>query len=172
MEINNNKYFGGTDITLEKLKEVESTMFIDGSHYKIEDWLKECEIFDKLIPNVSKVFIPYGGTLDYGVLVEVVWEKYYINPEKRKCFWKEDEVDLHPETRDWWISEPYLKVLYNDIEYYVYEISIYKSWKRKSQMKYLAEQALKPKRKFLSKKDIRELKKQEMISNSRNKRIS
>lgn len=168
----NNKYFGGTDITLEKLKEVESTMFIDGSHYKIEDWLKECEIFDKLIPNVSKVFIPYGGTLDYGILVEVVWDKIFINPEKVKYFWEDEEVDLHPETRDWWIYEPYLKVLYNDIEYFVYEISIYKGWKRKSQMKYLAEQALKPKRKFLSKKDIRELKKQEMISNSQNKRIS
>lgn len=172
MENNINKYFGGTDICLEKLKELHPDMYIDGTTYQLEDWLKECEVFDKLIPDVSKVFIPYGGTLDYGILVEVVWNKLYINPEKVKYFWEDDiEEDLYPETRDWWIYEPYLKVRYNELEWYVYEVTYYKSWKRKSQMKYLAEQALKPKRKFLSKEDIREIKKQEMISNSQNKRL-
>jgi len=158
VNINLEKYFGGTGITLEKLKEVMPTTNVDGTTYKIEDWLKECARFDALVPNVSKLWIPYD-VWERGVVTEVVWQRHNL-----KHYNTED-------TKDWWVAEPYAKVLCegHEGEYYVYEISFYKKWKRKTQMKHLIDQQKKPKRKFLSKSDIIELKKQEVITNRLNK---
>ena len=153
-----NPYFGGTGITLEKLKAVMPTINVDGTTYQIEDWLAECAVFKALVPNVSKLWIPYG-VWERGVVTEVVWDKHtfssYNNPT---------------EMQDWWVAEPYAKVQYRaEGEYFVYEISFYKGWKRKTQMQHLMAQQQKPKRKFLSKEDIVELKKLEIITNSQKK---
>ncbi|SRR6266403_330129 len=154
------KYFGGTGITLEKLKEVMPTINVDGTSYKIENWLNECIKFDKLVPNKSKVWIPYS-VWEYNIVSEVIWDKYQF-----------EGYSFPDECKDWWVSVPYCKVNGKNAEgvYNVYEISFYKNWKRKSQMKHLIVQSDKPKRKFLSSKDIAELKKQEVISNSNSKR--
>ncbi len=149
------KYFGGTGITLEKLKEVMPTINIDGTSYKIEDWLKECIVFDKLVPNKSKAWIPYS-VWEYNTVTEVIWDKYLF-----------EGYSFPEECKDWWVSTPHCKVQSIEREYNVYEISFYKNWKRKTQMKHLIEQSDKPKRKFLSSKDIAELKKQEAIVNSK-----
>jgi hypothetical protein len=149
------KYFGGTGITLDKLKKVMPTINVDGTTYQIEDWLKECEKFDKLVPNKSKVWIPYN-VWKYNTVIEVVWDKY-----KFKTYSFPEEMN------DWWVSEPYCKVAHENGEYFVYEISFYKRWKRKTQMSHILEQEKKPKRKFFSSKEIAEFKKAEAIENSK-----
>jgi hypothetical protein len=156
------KYFGGTGITLEKLKKVMPTINVDGTTYKIENWLRECLVFDALTVNKSKVWIPYN-VWERGVVTEVVWQKFNF---KNYSFATE-------ETKDWWIYEPYLKVQRegHEGEYYVYEVTFYKTWPRKTQMKELARRTG-PKRKFLSQKAVAELKKQEAIANSQKKRQS
>ena len=157
------KYFGGTGISLEALKKVMPTIGVDGTTYQIEKWLEECAVFDSLVPGKSKVWIPYGGVMEYGTLVEVVWDKYQLKNYS------------YPEgTEDWWVMEPHLKVSRegHEGEWYVYEVTFYKSWRRKSQMKHLEIQRAKPKRRFLSAADIAEIKKQEVIANSVGKRSS
>lgn len=149
------KYFGGTGITLEKLKEICPTVNVDGTTYKIENWLKECEVFDKLIPNVSKVWVPYGGAEEYGILRNIVWTKLQLG-----------DYDFPENSKDWWIYEPHLEVELNGVIWYVYEVTFYKTWvKRKSQIKELRRRQLEPKRKFLSRKDLINLKIQEAIEN-------
>lgn len=145
----NKQYFGGTDLTIDKLIEVYPTINVDGTTYKIENWLKECEVFDKLIPNKSTVWIPYNEWRT-STNFEVVWDKEFFS-------------NSNP---DWFVYEPYLVVENN---WYVYEISFYKKWKRKTQMNHLIEQNQKPKRKFLSKKDISDIIKQEHINNRNEK---
>lgn len=154
------KYFGGTGITLDKLKVAYPTINVDGTTYPIERWLKECALFDKLVVNESKVWIPYN-VWEQGVVTEVVWDKVEF---KHYGFATE-------ETMDWWVSEPYCKVKLKDKEgeYFVYEMTFYKNWKRKTQMAHLTAQREKPKRKFLSAEDIAEFKKQEVIKNSQAK---
>lgn len=155
-----NKYFGGTNITLEKLKAIMPTINVDGTTYNIENWFAECDVFEKLVPNKSKVWVPYGGAEDWGILKEVVYDKYEFS-----------NYSFPDECNDWWVSVPYLIVELNGINYYVYEISIYNRMvKRKSQIHELNRRRLEPKRKFLSKQDIIEFKKQEIINNrNRNK---
>ena len=153
--MNKKQYFGGTGITLEKLKKICPTINVDGTTYKIEEWLKECEVFDTLIVNKSKIWVPYSGAEEYGVL-----RKITRNIRSFSFFSPKEEL------KDWWVSEPYLEVELNGLNWYVYEVSIYKKWvKRKSQLKELNRRSLEPKRKFLSYKDINNLKKIEAIEN-------
>jgi hypothetical protein len=155
MENKLSEYFGGTGITLEKLKQVMPTINVDGTTYKLEDWFKECDIFKKLTPGKSKVWVPYGGAEYYDTLKEVVWCKYNF-----KHYFEQDEY------KDWWIYIPYLIVG----DYYVYEVSFYKKYvKRKSQIRELNRRKLEPKRKFLSYKDIEILKRDEIINNRKRK---
>ena len=142
------KYFGGTGITLEKLKKVMPTMNVDGTTYKIEDWLKECAVFDALVPGKSKVWIPYN-VWEQGIVSEVVQNRYNFG-----------SYNWPDEMKDWWVAEPMVKANFNSIEWYVYVITFYKNWRRKSQMKHLTAQREKPKRKFLSQKDMADIKKQ------------
>lgn len=149
------EYFGGTNITLEKLVELMPTINVDGTTYKLENWFKECEVFEKLITGKSKVWIPYGGAEYYGTLKEVVWVKYNFS-----AYYDGDEY------KDWWVYEPYLIV----DEYFVYEVSFYKrNVKRKSQIPELNRRRLEPKRKFLSRQDIINLKRDEIIDNRKRK---
>ncbi len=152
------KYFGGTGITLEKLKKIKPKINVDGTEYRIESWLKECIKFDKLVPNKSKVWVPYN-VWNYLTVTKVVWDKYEFKNYSLAT----------EETKDWWIAEPHCKVSHPDGEYYVYEISFYNKWKRKTQMNHIIEQSKKPKRKFFSHKEIAELKKAEAIENSKAK---
>ena len=143
-------YFGGKGATLEEFKKMRTTLNIDGTTYKIEDWLQECAAIDKLEPGKTPVYVPYGGAEEYGVLVRVEWDKR--------------EYD-----NGWWVYEPVLIVLLNDINWYVYEYTFYKNWRRKTQRKHLRIVKQRPKGKFLSKKDIAELKRNEAIENSKKK---
>jgi hypothetical protein len=154
------QYFGGTGITLEKLKVVMPTINVDGTTYPIERWLDECAVFDALVPGKSLVWIPYGCWMQ-STVTEVVQQRFNF---KNYGFATE-------EMQDWWIAEPYCKVENPDGggDYYVYEISFYKKWKRKTQMSQLIKQRQKPKRKFLSKSDIADIKRQEVITNSQSK---
>lgn len=149
------KYFGGTGITLEALKKAKPTVNIDGTTYPIEEWLEECVKFDALRPGQDKLWIPYN-VWERGVVKNVIWLKYNFK-----------DYDWPVEMQDWWFYKPYAEVIRNghDGEYYVYEISFYKKWPRKTQMNHLSAQGQKPKRKFLSPGDIREIKKQEIIKN-------
>lgn len=149
------KYFGGTGITLDKLKAALPTIGVDGTNYKIESWLEECAKFDALEPNKSKLWIPYR-VWERGIVTEVVQDRYEFKT-----------YSFPAEMQDWWVAVPYAKVKRDGYEgeYYVYEISFYKRWRRKTQMKHLIEQEAKPKRKFLSQKDIAEHKKREAIAN-------
>jgi len=149
-------YFGGAGITYDKLVKLMETINVDGTTYKFENWLKEVEVFENLIPGKSLVWIPYGGAECYGVLSEVVWCKYEI---KHYSFRTE-------ETMDWWFYEPYLIVkLDEEHVYYVYEYTYYKKIKHKVRSAY-ATKAMKEKRKFLSAKDISEIKRNTAIENS------
>ncbi len=154
------KYFGGTGITLEKLKAVKPTINVDGTTYPIEKWLKECAVFDALVPGKSLVWIPYN-VWKRNLVVEIVWDRFNFKGYNFAT----------NEMQDWWIAEPYCTVKNPDGEgeYNVYEISFYKRWKRKTQQNHLTKQQAKPKRKFLSKVDIAEFKRQEVITNSQNK---
>lgn len=153
------KYFGGTGITLEKLKAAMPTINVDGTTYRIEDWLRECARFDELVPGKDKLWIPYQ-VWERGTVTEVVWPrhefKHYGHTE---------------ETQDWWVAEPHAKVKRDghEGEYLVYEITFYKNWRRKSQMKEILRKQG-PKRKFLSQRDMADLKKQDAIDNSKRKR--
>jgi hypothetical protein len=160
--IEESKYFGGTGITLQKLKAVKPTINVDGTEYNIETWLAECTIFDNLIPGKSKAWIPYN-VWKQGTVASVVWNRYNFK----------DYGFTTEETQDWWIAIPYCMVENPDSEvdvYYVYEISFYKKWKRKTQQNHLTKQQQKPKGKFLSKNDIASIKRQEVITNSQNRK--
>lgn len=138
-------YFGGTDITLDKIKQLMPTINVDGTEYKIENWLKECEVFDKLVINKSKVWIPYD-VWERDFVKEVIWQKHNF---KHYSF---------PEyAEDWWVYVPYC---ITNSGYYIYEITFYKNWKRKTQMKELLKRKAEPKRKFLSRKELHEKNKQ------------
>lgn len=156
------KYFGGTGITLEKLKEIMPTINVDGTTYPIEKWLDECAVFDALVPGKSLVWIPYN-VWERGTVTEVIWHQMEF---KHYGF-------VTDESQDWWIAVPYCTVENPEGkdkgDYYVYEISFYKRWKRKTQEHHLTRQQAKPKRKFLSKADIADIKRQEVITNSQNK---
>lgn len=155
-------YFGGTEATLERFKSILKTVNVDGTRYKIENWLKEVEIIAGLIPGKDKVWIPYNGAEFYGILKEVVWDKHKF---------RNYSISLNfPETMDWWYYEPYMIVTGpNEIEYYVYEYSFYKKIKNKVRDA-IVRRNRKLKRKFLSQSDIALLKRTEMIANSINKR--
>lgn len=155
-------FFGGTAATLEKFKSILKTISIDGTTYKIENWLKEVEIISGLIPNKAQIWIPYGGAEFYGTLKEIVWDKY-----KFKGYGISNSF---PETIDWWFYEPHMIVTGPDgIDYYVYEYTFYKKIKNKVRSA-IVRKNQKPKRKFLSQLDISKLKKSEIIDNSINKR--
>lgn len=155
-------FFGGTGATLEKLKSILKTINVDGTTYKIENWLKEVEVIAGLILNKDKIWIPYGGAEFYGTLKEVVWDKY-----KFKGYGISTRF---PETIDWWCYEPHMIVTGpNEVDYYVYEYTFYKEIKNKVRDA-IVRKNQKPKRKFLSQLDISKLKKSEMIDNSINKR--
>jgi hypothetical protein len=107
-------YMGGTNISLERLIELDVTTFVDGSHYPIKNWMEELEIFDSLEIGKSKVFIPYGGVEKHGILKRIEWNKH--------TFKHYNHTD---ETEDWWYFEPNLVVEYEGNEWFVYEYSMY-----------------------------------------------
>lgn len=156
------KYFGGTNITIDRLKEVMPTINVDGTTYKIEKWLEECAKFDALEPGKSKLWIPYG-VWEQGTVTKVEWSRHEFKHYSHTS-----------ETEDWWIAEPFAHVQRQgheaDGDYYVYEISFYKRWRRKTHMKHLIQQQAKPKRKFLSSQDIAAIKRDQVITNSKNKK--
>jgi hypothetical protein len=155
------EFFGGTGITLEKLSDTLGKMNVDGTYYTVQKWLKECKVFDSLIPNKSKVWIPYS-LWEQGMVVEVIWEKYNF------C-----NYSFPIEMNDWWIYIPYCKVQHATGTWFVYEITYYiKNVRRKTQIKELIRRKSEPARKFLSKLDIAEFKKNEAIANSKRKRNS
>lgn len=161
------EFFGGTGITFEKLKKVMPTVNIDGTTYKIEDWLKECALFNRLVPGKTPVWVPYGGAQDFGILESVVWDKY----EFKHYIDETGKLKGHPiECKDWWFSEPYLRVRFAGGVWYVYEISYYKKIRRKTQLNHLDRIRARGKGKFLDKRDIAALKRMESIENSIRKR--
>lgn len=107
-------YMGGTNISLERLIELDVTAFVDGSHYPIKNWMEELEIFDSLEIGKSKVFIPYGGVEKHGILKRIEWNRH--------TFKHYNHTD---ETEDWWYFEPHLVVEYEGNEWFVYEYSMY-----------------------------------------------
>lgn len=147
------EYFGGTGVTLSKLCKVLPIWSVDGTRYKMENWIKEVKIIDSLVPGVSKIWIPYGGAEYYGTLKEVVWKKIHF----------EGYGFQTPESKDWWFSEPYMLVDYEDKTYYIYEYTFYKKDKHKVRRAY-ADKQKKPKRKFLSQKDIADIKKEQSLN--------
>lgn len=111
------EYFGGTNVTIDKLSAaLNGSINIDGTRYTISDWLKELDTFSKLIPGVSKIWIPYGSVEAFGILKSIEWSKFNF---------KGLGISTN-ENRDWWIYEPHLVVTLNGDEYFVYEYSIYK----------------------------------------------
>ena len=162
-------YFGGTGISLEKLCKILPNWNIDGTRYKMEDWLAECAVLETLIEGKSEIWIPYGSAERFGILRRVVWDKINF---KGYGFSTE-------ETEDWWFYEPYMEVEYykegDTIEnpencYYVYEYTFYKKQKHKVQRAYLQKVKRAIKGKFLSLKDIADIKKKAAIENSVTKR--
>lgn len=109
-------YMGGTNISLERLKELGVTASIDGTTYPIENWFKEIEIFESLEIGKSKVFVPYGGTEKHGTLVGIEWDKHIFK-----------DYNHTDETEDWWFFEPVLlvKVEGKEGNFFVYEYSYY-----------------------------------------------
>jgi len=145
--------FGGTGITIEKLKSIKPTNNVDGTTYKIEAWIKEAELICSL-PIDTKVWIPYNK-MEYGKLKEIVMQKFRF----------EGYSFCTPDTIDWWILEPYMNV--EDSEgniWFVYEYSFYKRMKCKVR-EALAIKQSKPKRKFISSKELAETKRKEAINN-------
>jgi hypothetical protein len=107
-------YMGGTNISFEGLNKYYDTFSMDGTNMKLADYFNELEVFDSLIPDVSKVFVPYGGVTDkHGILKRVVWDKYCL------C----DYGHANEENDDWWFFEPYLIVELDGSEYNIYEYS-------------------------------------------------
>lgn len=107
-------YMGGTNISFEGLNKYYKTFSMDGTNMKLEDYFNELIVFDNLIPNVSKVFVPYGGVTDkHGILKRVEWEKHNV------C----DYGYANAENDDWWFFNPFLVVELDGIDYYVYEYS-------------------------------------------------
>lgn len=107
-------YMGGTNISFEGLKKYYPTFHMDGTNMELEDYFNELVVFDSLVPDETKVFIPYGGvTNKHGIFKRVVWEKHNL------C----DYGDENEETDDWWFFDPYLIVELDGHEYYVYEYS-------------------------------------------------
>jgi hypothetical protein len=107
-------YMGGTNVSFEGLNKYYKTFSMDGTNMKLADYFNELEVFDSLVPDVSKVYIPYGGVTDkHGILKRVVWDKYHL------C----DYGHANEENDDWWFFEPYLIVELDGHEYNVYEYS-------------------------------------------------
>lgn len=156
------EFFGGTGITLDKLKHIKPKINVDGTTYHIEDWLKECELFSRLEVGKTPIYVPYSGAQDYGILHEVVWDRYEF-----KHFGISEK---YPETKDWWIAEPYLKVRFAGGLWYVYEVTFYKKWRRKTQLNHIDRVRARGKGKFLNRQDIIALKRTEVIENSVRKR--
>ena len=107
-------YMGGTNISLERLIELEITAFVDGSKYPIKNWMEELEIFDSLEVGKSKVYIPYGGMEKHGILKRIEWNKHTFK-----------DYNHTDETEDWWYFEPTLVVEIDGNEWFVYEYSMY-----------------------------------------------
>ncbi len=154
------EYFGGTGITLEKLKTILPKHNVDGTNYPIENWLKECALFNRLIEGKSPVYVPYSGAQDFGILHRVVWDKYEFK----------DYGFVTEETKDWWIAEPYLEVRLGGGIWYVYEVTFYKSWKRKTQLNHIDRVRKRGKGKFLDRRDIAVINRMAVIENSIKKR--
>ncbi len=109
-------FMGGTNISFEGLNKYYDTFSMDGTNMKLKDYFNELEVFDSLVPDVSKVFVPYGGeTSKHGILKRVVWDKHNV------C----DYGYANEENEDWWFFDPYLVVEFNGSEYNVYEYSYY-----------------------------------------------
>ena len=108
--------FGGTGITRDKLIGLVGSWNVDGTQYQLDNWLDEVDLFRRLVPGVSKVWIPYGGAECYGMLERIEWDKVKI---KNYSFATE-------ETKDWWFYTPTLIVKDDEgAEWYVYEYSFY-----------------------------------------------
>jgi hypothetical protein len=159
------KYFGGTNCTLQKLIQFQPKWSMDGTRMLMMDYLKECKIIDELIPNKSKIWVPYLGAQKYGILKSTEWTKHKVIN-----YYKEEDLDN--EKRDWWwMDNPIMNVLLLDDDgvehiYHVYEYSFY----NRMPLKYRLWKEKGPKRKFLSQSDIAKIKKNESIINSVNKR--
>lgn len=110
------QYMGGTNISLERLKELGTTAFVSGTSYEIEDWLEEVEIMDNLVVGDSRVYVPYGGTEKHGKLVGLEWQRHTFK-----------DYNHTEETEDWWYFKPILlvKVDGKEGEFFVYEYSLY-----------------------------------------------
>lgn len=111
-------YMGGTNISLQGLKKCFPMVNVDGSRIGIEEWFKEIEIFETLIPNTSKVYIPYGGVEKHGTFLRIEWEKFEIT----------QYIETTEENEDWWFYRPVLIVEYGVLsktEYIIYEYSFY-----------------------------------------------
>lgn len=156
------KHFGGKGITLEKLLKILPKYGVDGTNYSTRTWLADVATINTLLPGKSPVYIPYGGAQVFGVLKEVIWDKY--------------EFKVHIDNTDvwWWIHEPHMLVdVVIDGEercYNVYEYTFYKNLKRKTQWKHIDNVGKRGKQKFYSRKEMSALKKQHDIVNSINKR--
>lgn len=107
-------YMGGTNISLEKLKELGTIAYIDGTSYPIEEWFEELKVFDSIEIGKVKVYIPYGGCEKHGVLKRIEWDKYSFK-----------HYEHTPETEDWWYLIPTLVVELDGVEWFVYEYSYY-----------------------------------------------
>lgn len=115
---NYSNYMGGTNISLEGLKKYFPMVNIDGTRMAIDDWFKEIKVFETLIPNVSKVYIPYGNVEKHGTFIRIEWDKFELK----------DYLDVNEENEDWWFFKPVLIVEYGALtknEYYIYEYSFY-----------------------------------------------
>lgn len=105
-------YMGGTNISLEALKEIEPTAYVSGGHIPIENWLEEVAMFDSLEIGKSKVYIPYGGVEKHGILKSIDWR------QEKVC----SDAEEH---EDWWYFQPILIVDLDGVEWFVYEMEIY-----------------------------------------------
>lgn len=105
-------YMGGTNISLEALKEIEPTAYVSGGHIPIENWLEEVAIFDTLEIGKSKVYIPYGGVEKHGILKRIDWR------QEKVC----SDAEEH---EDWWYFQPILIVDLDGVEWFVYEMEMY-----------------------------------------------
>lgn len=105
-------YMGGTNISLEALKEIEPKAYVSGGYIPIEDWLEEVAMFDNLEIGKSKVYIPYGGVEKHGILKSIDWRQEKVG-------------SIAEEHEDWWYFQPTLIVDLDGVEWFVYEMEIY-----------------------------------------------
>ncbi len=108
-------YMGGTNISLDGLVSIWGSLNVDGASYPMVEWFKEIEVFETLIPDESKVFIPYGGCEKHGIFKRIEWNRIKI---KNYSMCTE-------QTEDWWFFEPHLVVELDGVEWFVYEYSAY-----------------------------------------------